>query len=231
MATSVRWSSGADCSISRTAGAGLHPLGAPVVVVTHSIPEAWIERYPGRAVHVRHGGGVERAVEIASEIAGDGRTVGVAAGNVGSQVIDAGLADGLVIDLAPVVLGTGRPFFDGLGAREAGPPQRASRRAGRRRGAPRLRGPGALRRGDVAAGLTGAPRVQVHGASRASARLGSVQVHGMAGASARVAARQPPDLPFAAFFRRARRPNARASRTSARLGTSKCTECPVQMHE
>ncbi len=59
-------------------------------------------------------GGVERAVEVASEIAGDDRTVGVAAGNVGSQVIDAGLADGLVIDLAPVVLGAGRPFFDRL---------------------------------------------------------------------------------------------------------------------
>ncbi len=93
---------------------GLHPLGVPVVVVTHSVPEAWIERFPEAPFTFVTDGGVERAVEIASEIAGDDRTVGVAAGNVGSQVIDAGLADGLVIDLAPVVLGTGRPFFDGL---------------------------------------------------------------------------------------------------------------------
>jgi dihydrofolate reductase len=92
---------------------GLHPLGVPVVVVTHSVPEAWIDRYPD-APFTFVTEGVERAVSIASDIAGDDRTVGVAAGNVGSQVIDAGLADGLAIDLAPVVLGTGRPFFDGL---------------------------------------------------------------------------------------------------------------------
>jgi dihydrofolate reductase len=93
---------------------GQHPLDVPVVVVTHSVPEAWIERYPDAPFTFVTDGGVERAVAIASEIAGDDRTVGVAAGNVGSQVIGAGLADGLVIDLAPVVLGTGRPFFDGL---------------------------------------------------------------------------------------------------------------------
>ena len=93
---------------------GLHPLGVPVVVVTHSLPDEWIERYPDAPFTFVTDGGVERAVAIASEIAGDELTVGVAAGNVGSQVIAAGLADGLVVDLAPVVLGTGRPFFDGL---------------------------------------------------------------------------------------------------------------------
>ena len=93
---------------------GLHPLGVLVVVVTHSVPDAWIERYPDAPFTFVTDGVVERAVAVASEIAGDGRTVGVAAGNVGSQVIDAGLADGFVIDLAPVVLGAGRPFFDGL---------------------------------------------------------------------------------------------------------------------
>jgi dihydrofolate reductase len=92
---------------------GLHPLGVPVVVVTHSVPDEWIDRHPD-APFTFVTDGVERAVAVASEIAGDDRTVGVAAGNVGSQVIGAGLADGLVIDLAPVVLGRGRPFFDGL---------------------------------------------------------------------------------------------------------------------
>jgi dihydrofolate reductase len=93
---------------------GLHPLGVPVVVVTHSLPDDWIERHPDAPFTFVTDGGVERAVAIASEIAGESRTVGVTAGNVGSQVIDAGLADGLVIDLAPVVLGSGRPFFEGL---------------------------------------------------------------------------------------------------------------------
>jgi dihydrofolate reductase len=92
---------------------GVHPLGVPVVVVSHSVPEAWIARHP-EAAFTFVTDGVERAVEVASGIAGDDRIVGVAAGNVGSQVIAAGLADGLVIDLAPVVLGGGRPFFDGL---------------------------------------------------------------------------------------------------------------------
>jgi dihydrofolate reductase len=99
---------------------GVHPLGVPVVVVSHSLPEAWIARHPD-AAFTFVADGVERAVEVASGIAGDDRIVGVAAGNVGSQVIAAGLADGLVIDLAPVVLGGGRPFFDGL---ESGKPVR-----------------------------------------------------------------------------------------------------------
>jgi dihydrofolate reductase len=92
---------------------GLHPAGVPVVVVTHAVPDEWIERYPD-APFTFVTDGVERAVAVASEIAGDDGAVGVAAGNVGSQVLDAGLADGLVIDVAPVVLGSGRPFFDGL---------------------------------------------------------------------------------------------------------------------
>jgi hypothetical protein len=43
----------------------------------------------GRAVHVRDRGGFERAFAIARVIAGDHRTVAVAAGNVGGHVIDA----------------------------------------------------------------------------------------------------------------------------------------------
>jgi dihydrofolate reductase len=112
---------------------GRHPLDVPVVVVTHCVPEEWIERHPDAPFTFVTDGGVERAVEVASEIAGDDRTVGVAAGNVGSQVIDAGLADGLVIDLAPVVLGAGRPFFDGL---ESAKPVRLSE--------PRVQGIGAV---------------------------------------------------------------------------------------
>ncbi len=114
MAGSGRWSSGAASSTSRTAGAGgIRSMSRSSWSPIPS-PEAWIERHPDAPFTFVTDGGVERAVEVASEIAGDDRTVGVAAGNVGSQVIDAGLADGLVIDLAPVVLGAGRPFFDGL---------------------------------------------------------------------------------------------------------------------
>jgi dihydrofolate reductase len=101
---------------------GMHPLAVPVVVVTHSVPDEWIGRFPD-APFTFVTDGVAHAVAVASDLAGDDRTVGVAAGNVGSQVIGAGLATGIVIDLAPVVLGAGRPFFDGL---EGGKPVRLS---------------------------------------------------------------------------------------------------------
>ncbi len=93
---------------------GVHPIDVPVVVVTHAVPDEWVGRFPRAPFTFVIEGGVERAVEIAAGIAGDDRIVAVAAGNLGSQVLDAGLATGLAIDLAPVVLGTGRPFFDEL---------------------------------------------------------------------------------------------------------------------
>ena len=54
--------------------------------------------------------GVEDAVRRAGEHAGDG-TVIVSAGDVGGQVVAAGLADELEIDLAPVFLGQGKKFL------------------------------------------------------------------------------------------------------------------------
>ena len=46
----------------------------------------------------------------ATEHAGDG-TVVVCAGEVGGQVVAAGLADELAVDLAPVFLGQGKRFL------------------------------------------------------------------------------------------------------------------------
>ena len=80
MAGSGRWSSGAVSSTSRTAGAG------GILSMSRSswspipYPKEWIERHPDAPFTFVTDGGVERAVEVASEIAGDDRTVGVAAG-------------------------------------------------------------------------------------------------------------------------------------------------------
>jgi dihydrofolate reductase len=89
---------------------GRHPWGVPVVVVTHDAPVDW--HYPGSEDFHFVSGGVAAAVARARELAGD-RDVCVAAGDIGTQALEAGLLDEVRIDLAPVVLGSGRPYFTG----------------------------------------------------------------------------------------------------------------------
>ncbi|KAF0649024.1 hypothetical protein K701_15720 [Streptomyces fradiae ATCC 10745 = DSM 40063] len=93
---------------------GTHPLGVPVVVVTHTLPDGWPRE--GAPFHfVTDGGtrGVERAVALARELAG-GKDVAVNAGTIARQCLDAGLVDEVGVDLVPVLLGGGTPFFAGL---------------------------------------------------------------------------------------------------------------------
>jgi dihydrofolate reductase len=87
-----------------------HPAGAPVVVVSHSVPADAAERWP-RTTFV---GGVEAAVAKAREIAGD-KHVTIASANVIQQALDLGLVDEVWISLAPVLLGEGKPYFSRLG--------------------------------------------------------------------------------------------------------------------
>ena len=87
---------------------GSHPLDLPVVVVTHSVPDGW-PRDDAPFTFVTEG--IERAIEVATEIAGD-RVVGVNGGQIARQCLEAGLLDEIWVDLAPVLLGGGRPFFD-----------------------------------------------------------------------------------------------------------------------
>lgn len=91
---------------------GVPPAGVEhVVVVTHrGRPDGWAPEGPFRFVD-----GVEAAVALAKELAGD-RVVEVAAGDVGGQVLAAGLVDEVRMDVAPVVLGTGRRFFGSVDA-------------------------------------------------------------------------------------------------------------------
>jgi dihydrofolate reductase len=77
-----------------------------VVVVTHRPqPEGWDPAAPFHFVD-----GVEAAVAKARELAGD-RVVEVAAGDVGGQVLAAGLVDEVRMDVVPVVFGSGRRYF------------------------------------------------------------------------------------------------------------------------
>ena len=81
-----------------------------VVVSLRPAPEGWDPNAPFRFVD-----GIEAAMAEAQALAGD-RTVEVAAGDVGGQVLAAGLVDEVRMDVAPVVLGAGKRFFGGVDA-------------------------------------------------------------------------------------------------------------------
>jgi dihydrofolate reductase len=89
---------------------GNHPMGTPVVVLTHEPPADWPAGTPFTFVTE----GIEAAIERAKELAGD-KVVGLNGGTVASQALDAGLLDEVWVDLVPVLLGGGTPFFSGLG--------------------------------------------------------------------------------------------------------------------
>ncbi|MGH3375436.1 MAG: dihydrofolate reductase family protein, partial [Actinoallomurus sp.] len=87
---------------------GTHPLGVPVVVVTHEPPADWPHTETFTFVD-----SVETAVERARETAGD-KNVVVASSKIAQQCLNAGLLDALNVDLVPVLLGQGVRWFDDL---------------------------------------------------------------------------------------------------------------------
>jgi dihydrofolate reductase len=91
---------------------GNHPMGKPVVVVTHSVPEGW-PRQDAPFSFVTDG--IEAAIDQAKALAGD-KVVGVNGGTIASQCLNAGLLDEIWVDLVPVLLGGGTRFFDQLKA-------------------------------------------------------------------------------------------------------------------
>jgi dihydrofolate reductase len=96
-----------------TDGWGGKPPGGidHVVVVSHRpAPEGW---HPEAPFHFADG--VEAGMAKAQELAGD-RTVEVAAGDVGGQMLAAGLVDEVAMDVAPVVLGSGKRYFGSVDA-------------------------------------------------------------------------------------------------------------------
>ncbi len=96
---------------------GRHTMDVPVVVLTHEVPTDWVEAHPDAPFHFVTDG-VEAAVAKAQEIAGE-RTVGVAAGTIAGQCLERGLLDAAAVDLVPVVMGGGRPYFGGATLEDA----------------------------------------------------------------------------------------------------------------
>ena len=99
---------------------GRHPLGVPIIVLTHEPPTDW--HYPGGQNFHFVTGGIVEAIELAQRLAGD-LDVAVAAGTIATHALEAGLLDLVSIDLVPVVLGSGRPYFTaGLATTRLGNP-------------------------------------------------------------------------------------------------------------
>ena len=90
---------------------GRHPMGVPVYVVTHRPPPA---DWPADNDAIRFVyDGVESAIRQAQEAAGQ-KTVALATPTVTRAAYAAGLLDGVSVNLVPVLLGDGIPWFAGI---------------------------------------------------------------------------------------------------------------------
>ena len=90
---------------------GKHPMGVPIVVLTHTLPQEWVyEGSPFTFVT----DGIESAIEMARVIAG-GKNIGVGGAEITRQCLQAGLLDEIHIDLVTVLLGQGVRLFETLG--------------------------------------------------------------------------------------------------------------------
>ena len=85
-----------------------NPWGIPVFVVTHR-PE---EQPPGdEFVFVD---GLPKAIEQATEAAGDKQVHIMGGGQIIRQALEAGMVDEFTLIIAPVVLGAGKALFEGF---------------------------------------------------------------------------------------------------------------------
>jgi dihydrofolate reductase len=87
---------------------GEHPVGVPVFVVSHTVPDGWPR---GDAPFTFVTDGVEAAVAQAKQVAGD-KAVSLAGPSIVQQCLNLGLLDEVHIELVPVLLGEGIRFFD-----------------------------------------------------------------------------------------------------------------------
>jgi dihydrofolate reductase len=85
---------------------GVPAVGDHVFVVTHEPPTDW----PFPDAPFTFVNGIEDAIARAKAFAGD-RDTALTAGNLTGQALEAGLVDEVVLNLVPVVFGTGVRFF------------------------------------------------------------------------------------------------------------------------
>jgi dihydrofolate reductase len=88
---------------------GRHPMGVPVYILTHHPPADWPS---DSSIHFVTDGLVS-AIAQAREAAGD-KHVAIATPSIVRQSLEAGVLDELQVNIVPVVLGDGLPFFGDL---------------------------------------------------------------------------------------------------------------------
>ena len=84
-----------------------HPIDAPIFVVTHEPPTEG--RWSPEVTFVTEG--VERALELAQDAAGD-KVVSIAGASLAKQLLALGKLDEIQVSIAPVLLGGGVRLFD-----------------------------------------------------------------------------------------------------------------------
>jgi dihydrofolate reductase len=85
---------------------GVPPAGDHVVVVTHRPVTGW--DHPDAPFTFV--GSVAEGIAAAKDISGD-KDVSVMAGDIGGQALAAGLVDEVALDVVPLIMGEGVPFF------------------------------------------------------------------------------------------------------------------------
>jgi dihydrofolate reductase len=88
-----------------------HPVDAPIFVVTHEPPTEG--EWSPRVSFVTEG--VERALDLAQEAAGD-KVVSIAGASVAKQLLRVGKLDEIQVSVTPLLLGSGVRLFDPLDA-------------------------------------------------------------------------------------------------------------------
>jgi dihydrofolate reductase len=90
---------------------GRHPTGAPVVVVTHSIPDGWPRDNSTVSFDTA---GIESAMATAAKIAGN-NVIALGSPSIIQQCLELGMVDRIQVKVVPVLLGDGVRLFGRLG--------------------------------------------------------------------------------------------------------------------
>lgn len=89
---------------------GHHPTGAPVIVVTHEIPDGWPRE--GSTVSFATEG-IESAIKEAEAMARDG-VIALGSPSIIQQCLNLGIVDRVQVKIVPVLLGAGIRLFGDL---------------------------------------------------------------------------------------------------------------------
>jgi dihydrofolate reductase len=95
--------------------ADTYELQVPIVVLTHT-PPAVAPKRNERLYFTFVTDGLEAAVACAAELAGERAVTVVGGADLNHQLLRAGLVDELVVDVMPILLGTGLRLFEGTPA-------------------------------------------------------------------------------------------------------------------